>query len=71
MGLAPTKRIACRHGNNPQVALGEDVLTQLDVQRQRDSALQSLSQIVRAAILEGIKDILARDIGEIKSILQK
>jgi len=65
------KRIACRHGNNPQVALGEDVLTRLDVHRQRENNLQSLTQIVRDAIIEGIKDILARDIGEIKSILAK
>jgi len=65
------KRIACRHGNNPQVALGEDVLTRLDVQKQRGSDLQSLTQIVRDTIIEGVKDILARDIGEIKSILAK
>ena len=65
------KRIACRHGNNPQVALGEDVLTRLDVHQQRGKELQSLSHIVREAIIEGIRDILARDIGEIKSILEK
>jgi len=65
------QRIACRHGNNPQVALGEDVLTRLDVHRQREDNLQSLTQIVRDAIIEGIRDILARDIGEIKSILAK
>ena len=65
------QRIACRHGNNPQVALGEDVLTRLDVHRQREANLQSLTQIVRDAIIEGIRDILARDIGEIKSILAK
>ena len=64
-------RIACRHGNNPQVALGEDVLTRLDVHRQREDNLQSLTQIVRDAIIQGIRDILARDIGEIKSILDK
>lgn len=65
------KRIACRHGNNPQSALGEDVLTRLDVQQQRGQDLQSLCQIVRDAIIEGIRDILARDIGEIKSVLEQ
>ncbi len=65
------KRIACRHGNNPQVALGEDVLTRLDVNKQRGDELQSLTQIVRDAIIQGVHDILARDIGEIKSILDK
>ncbi len=65
------KRIASRHGNNPQVALGEDVLTRLDVHRQRSEGLQSLTDIVRQAIILGVKDILARDIGEIKSILDK
>jgi len=65
------KRIACRHGNNPQVALGEDVLTRLDIQQKRSQDLQSLTDIVRDAIIEGIRDILARDIGEIKSILEK
>ena len=64
-------RIASRHGNNPQVALGEDVLTRLDVQQKRSEDLQSLTEIVRHAIIEGIRDILARDIGEIKSILDK
>lgn len=64
-------RIASRHGNNPQVALGEDVLTRLDVHRQRGDDLQSLTDIVRDAIIESIRDILARDIGEIKSILAK
>jgi len=64
-------RIASRHGNNPQVALGEDVLTRLDVHRQRSEDLQSLTEIVRHAIIEGIRDILARDIGEIKAILDK
>ena len=65
------KRIAFRHGNNPQVALGEDVLTRLDVHQQRSTDLQSLSQIVRDAIIEGVRDILARDIGEIRAILAK
>ncbi len=65
------QRIACRHGNNPQVALGEDVLTRLDAHRQREDNLQSLTEIVRDAIIEGIRDILARDIGEIKAILAK
>jgi len=63
------KRIACRLGNNPQSALGEDVLTRLDVHQQRGQNLQSLCQIVRDAIFEGIRDILARDMGEIKSVL--
>jgi len=65
------KRIASRHGNNPQAALGEDVLTRLDVQQQRSQELESLMQIIRAAIIEGARDILQRDVGEIKSILAK
>lgn len=65
------KRIASRHGNNPQAALGEDVLTRLDVQRQRSEELESLMQMVRAAIIEGVRDILQRDMGEVKSILAK
>jgi len=65
------KRIASRHGNNPQAALGEDVLTRLDVHQQRDQELESLMQIIRSAIIEGVRDILQRDMGEIKSILAK
>jgi uncharacterized 2Fe-2S/4Fe-4S cluster protein (DUF4445 family) len=66
--LACAKRIANRVGINPQTALGEDVLTRLDAEQQRHGA-QSLTEIVRAAIIEGIRDILARDMGEIRSIL--
>ncbi len=64
-------RIASRHGANPQLALGEDVLTRLEVDRKRDQALTSLSQMIREALIEGVRDILARDLGEIKAVLEK
>ncbi len=68
--LASGKRIANRVGLNPQTALGEDVLTRLDAEQQRHGA-QSLTEIVRAAIIDGVRDILSRDMGEIRSILSQ
>mgnify|MGYP000305891663 FL=1 len=63
--------VASRHGNNPQASFGEDVLTGLDVQRQRSQELESLMQMICTAIIEGVRDILQRDMVEVKSILAK
>ena len=65
------QRISCRHGNNPQSAFGADVLTRLDAERLRGQHLESLTDIVRNAIIDGIRDILARNMGEISSVLNE
>ncbi len=63
-------RISCRHGNNPQVAAGADVLTRLDTERRQEGELASLMRLGREAIIDGIRDILSRDMGEITPILE-
>lgn len=62
------RRIANRYSINPQIADGADVLTRLTANNQTHS---SLTQIARLAIIEGIRDILCRDVGELSSILNQ
>lgn len=61
--------IGSRIGINPQVAAGADVLTRLDANRLNDQRHQTLCQEARKAIIDGIRDILSRDMGEIAPIL--
>ncbi len=63
------RRIGTRYSINPQVAHGADVLTRLDAERLSDGASQAIGQEARKAIMEGIRDILSRDMGEITPIL--
>lgn len=66
----PTARfIGCRVGINPQVAHGADVLTRLDAQRLDVHASRDLMTEGRKAILDGIRDILSRDFGEVAHVL--
>lgn len=65
------RHIANRLAINPQVAYGADVLTRLDANRLQDHDNQRLSQDVRKAIIEGVRDILSRDMGEITPILKQ
>jgi len=61
--------IASRIGNNPQVAFGADVLTRLDANRLQYPANQLLCHEARKAIMDGVRDILSRDMGEITPML--
>lgn len=61
--------IGGRIGINPQVAFGADVLTRLDANRLSVQDNQTLCQEARKAIIDGIRDILSRDLGEITPIL--
>ncbi|TRW89707.1 ASKHA domain-containing protein [Candidatus Methylobacter oryzae] len=63
------RRIGSRYSINPQVACGADVLTRLDADRLSNADSQVLTQLARKAIIEGIRDILSRDIGEVSPIL--
>jgi uncharacterized 2Fe-2S/4Fe-4S cluster protein (DUF4445 family) len=63
------RRIGSRYSINPQVAHGADVLTRLDAERLTGPDCQRIGQQARAAIMEGIRDILSRDMGEITPIL--
>lgn len=64
------RRIASRFSINPQVAHGADILTRLDAHRLTDDDNRMICQEARKAIIEGIRDILSRDVGEISAILQ-
>lgn len=61
--------IGARMGINPQVAFGADVLTRLDANRLSAQDQQRLCREARLAIIDGVRDILSRDMGEITPIL--
>lgn len=63
------RRIGTRYSINPQIAHGADILTRLDAERLRPENHQLLCQQGRRAIIEGIRDILSRDMGEITPAL--
>lgn len=65
------RQIANRIGINPQVAYGADVLTRLDANRLSTNDNQQLLNTARGAIIDGIRDILSRDMGEITPILKQ
>ncbi|NJA08135.1 DUF4445 domain-containing protein [Methylococcaceae bacterium WWC4] len=62
------RRIGTRIGVNPQIAVGADVLTRLDAES-RDGADRPIGRLARDAVMDGIRDILSRDLGEITPIL--
>lgn len=63
------RRIGSRYSINPQVAHGADVLTRLDADRLSDPDSRALTQLARKAVIDGISDILSRDMGEVSPIL--
>lgn len=63
------RRIGTRYSINPQVAHGADVLTRLDAERLDVEDCLRIGQQARDAIMDGIRDILSRDMGEITPIL--
>ena len=65
------RHIANRLGINPQVAYGADILTRLDANRLNSTDNQRLCQEARKAIVDGVRDILSRDMGEIAPLLKQ
>ena len=65
------QRIASRKGINPQDSYGADVLTRLDIACQHPEKAKKLSQLVRGAIIKALRDMLAREVGEIKLMLSE
>lgn len=65
------RRIGSRIGVNPQLAHGADVLTRLDAERLAAAESLILAGEARQAVIEGVRDILSRDLGEITPILQQ
>lgn len=58
------RRLAARHGLNPQAAFGADVLNRLEAARVSAQRRRELAQLARAAILDAVRDMLARELGE-------
>ncbi|MFH2140449.1 MAG: ASKHA domain-containing protein [Pseudomonadota bacterium] len=63
------KRIAARRGPNPQVAFGADVLNRLDAALASVERSAELAKLARTAIVQAVRDILARDVGEVAPML--
>ncbi len=63
------KRIATRRGPNPQGVFGADVLNRLDTVRARPERAAELAKLARSAIVQAVRDILARDVGEVTPML--
>jgi uncharacterized 2Fe-2S/4Fe-4S cluster protein (DUF4445 family) len=63
------QRIATRRGPNPQGVFGADVLNRLDAARARPERAAELARLARAAIVQAVRDILARDVGEVTPML--
>lgn len=62
-------RIASRKGLNPQETYGADVLNRLDAALSNPETAQTLARLVRVAIIHALRDMLAREVGEIKLML--
>lgn len=63
------KRIATRYGPNPQSAYGADVLNRIEAARARPARAAELARLARTAIVQAVRDILARDVGEVTPML--
>jgi uncharacterized 2Fe-2S/4Fe-4S cluster protein (DUF4445 family) len=63
------KRIATRHGVNPQADFGADVLNRLEAAQKHPEHALELARLARQAILHAVRDILARDVGEVSPML--
>lgn len=65
------KRIASRSGPNPQGDFGADVLNRLEAACAHPEHALNLAQLARTAIVDAVRDILTRDVGEVKPMLSK
>jgi len=63
------KRIASRRGPNPQGSFGADVLNRLQAACAHPEHAAALAREAREAILHALRDILARDVGEVTPML--
>ena len=63
------RRIATRTGANPQAAFGADVLNRLDASLVSPDRTGQIAVLARDAILHGLHDMLARDVGEVTPMM--
>ncbi|MBF0271526.1 MAG: DUF4445 domain-containing protein [Magnetococcales bacterium] len=65
------RRIASRWGINPQEIHGADILNRLTEANRTPQRAAELAQLPREAILHAVRDMLARDLGEVTPMLKK
>lgn len=65
------KRLATRYGPNPQADFGADVLNRLSAAQASPQRAAELAYLARHAIDQAIRDMLARDIGEVSPMLAR
>jgi uncharacterized 2Fe-2S/4Fe-4S cluster protein (DUF4445 family) len=65
------KRIASRCGPNPQGSFGADVLNRLEAARSHPAHATEMAKLARTAIIQAVRDILARDVGEVTPMLSE
>ena len=63
------KRIAARFGPNPQGTFGADILNRLSAARDNPERARELAKLARTAIVQAVRDMLTRDVGEVKPML--
>ena len=63
------RRLASRRGPNPQGIFGADVLNRLGAARADAKRGRELAGLAQAAIVEAVRDMLARDVGEVSPML--
>ena len=65
------QRIATRRGPNPQGVFGADVLNRLAAARGNPERAAELAKLARTAIVQALRDILKRDVGEVTPMLKE
>jgi len=63
------RRIASRRGPNPQQVHGADVLNRLDAALGSERKAAELAKLARTAIVQALRDVLARDCGEVTPMM--
>lgn len=63
------RRIATRRGPNPQAIFGADILNRLATVIDRPERAEEVAHLARDAILHALRDILTRDVGEVRPML--
>ncbi len=65
------QRIATRRGPNPQGVFGADVLNRLSAAHGNPVRAEELAKLARTAIVQAVRDILKRDVGEVTPMLKE
>jgi uncharacterized 2Fe-2S/4Fe-4S cluster protein (DUF4445 family) len=63
------RRIATRRGPNPQGVFGADVLNRLTAAGASPERAREMAKLARTAIIQAVRDMLARDVGEVTPML--